>query len=113
MSRRICKSLYERGRLNRTQIDFLLLNGNIITVDPRYPRAQAVAVAGDRIFAVGSNSDVEGLATAATHRVNLEGKTVVPGFIDSHCHPAFAGRQHLRSLNCDLSSKAKILQSDS
>ncbi len=95
--------------MNRTQINFLLLNGNVLTIDPRYPRAQAVAVAGDRIFAVGSNSDVEGLATPGTRRVDLEGRTLVPGFIDSHCHPAFAGRQHLRSVNCDLSSKAEIL----
>lgn len=98
-----------RGRLNRTQIDFLLLNGNIITIDPQNPRAQAVAVAGDRIFAVGSDTDIEGLATFSTRRVNLDGKTVVPGFIDSHSHPAFGGRQHLRSINCDAPDNAEIV----
>ena len=95
--------------MTRIKTDFLLLNGNILTIDPRFSRAQAIAVAGDKIFAVGSNAEVETLATEGTRRIDLGGRTVVPGFIDSHCHPAFAGRQHLRNVNCDSPSKAEIL----
>ena len=62
----------------------VLVNGNIWTVDPSQPRAQAVAIAGGRFLAVGTNEEVRGLATARTRKIDLEGKTVVPGFIDAH-----------------------------
>ncbi len=45
-----------------------------------------------------------GLATSGTKKINLDGKTVVPGFIDAHTHPAVAGRMHLRQVDCDLRS---------
>src|SRR5712692_4641820 len=88
----------------RTEPELVLFNANIITVDAKQPRAQAVAIGGGRFLAVGSNDDVRGLATARTRSVNLEGKTVVPGFIDAHTHPASSGRRHLREVDCDLRS---------
>ncbi|MBI3695916.1 MAG: amidohydrolase, partial [Acidobacteria bacterium] len=66
------------------------------------------AIAGGRFLAVGSNDDVRNLATARTRRVNLEGKTVTPGFIDAHTHPASSGRRHLREVDCDLRSIKEI-----
>src|SRR5262249_7290531 len=44
------------------------------------------------------------MATARTKQINLEGKTVTPGFIDAHTHPASSGRRHLREVDCDLRS---------
>jgi predicted amidohydrolase YtcJ len=90
--------------LARTEPDLLLFNGNFITIDAKQPRAQAVAIAGGRFLAVGSNDEVRALATARTRKIDLEGKTVVPGFIDGHTHPASSGRRHLREVDCDLRS---------
>ena len=64
----------------------IFLNGNIYTVNEKQPHAQAIAVKGDRIIFVGSNADAEKLRGDKTHIVDLAGKTVTPGFTDSHCH---------------------------
>ncbi len=92
----------------RTEPELVLYNANILTVDAQNPRAQAVAIAGGRFLVVGTNEEVRPLATARTRLVNLEGKTVVPGFIDAHTHPASSGRRHLREVDCDLRSIAEI-----
>jgi predicted amidohydrolase YtcJ len=68
------------------QVNLILSNGKIVTVDERFTIAQAVAVAGDRIIAVGTNQDVSRLAGPATRRIDLRGRTVVPGLIDNHMH---------------------------
>jgi len=91
-----------------TKPDLILFNGNIHTLDAANPRAQAVAIAGGRFFAVGSNQEVRGLGGAQTKTVDLGGKTVVPGFIDAHTHPASSGLRHLREVDCDLRSNAEI-----
>jgi predicted amidohydrolase YtcJ len=54
------------------------------------------------------NDKVQALATSRTKKMNLDGKTVVPGFIDAHTHPAVAGRMHLRQVDCDLRSIGAI-----
>jgi predicted amidohydrolase YtcJ len=90
--------------------DLILRGGHVITIDPRQPRAEAIAIANDRILAVGSNDDVDALAGSATKRLDLDGKTVVPGFIDAHSHPAYSGRRHLRFIDCDLRSIGAIQQ---
>jgi predicted amidohydrolase YtcJ len=94
--------------LAREQPALLLKNGRFLTLDPRQPRAEALAIAGERILAVGSNDEVAGFAGSATKVVDLGGKTVTPGFVDAHCHPAYAGRRHLRFVDCDLRSIAAI-----
>jgi len=66
--------------------DVVLTNGKIITVDERFSIAQAVAIKGDRIVAVGANQDITRLAGPATRRIDLQGKSVVPGMIDNHMH---------------------------
>ncbi len=88
--------------------DLILYNGHFWTVDPRMPRAQAVAIDGERFLAVGSNDDVLHLASVRTRKIDLGQKTVLPGFIDAHTHPAEAGRLHLRQVDCDLRSIAAI-----
>ena len=88
--------------------DTILHNANIITVDPLQPRAQAIAIFGDRILSIGSNEDVLQLATSLTKTLNMGGKTITPGFIDAHSHPASSGRRHLIDIDCSLDSIAKI-----
>lgn len=66
--------------------DLVLTGGKVVTVDDRFTIAQAVAVRGDRVVAVGSSQDVARLAGPATRRIDLRGRTVVPGLIDNHMH---------------------------
>ncbi len=94
--------------LEEEKPELILHNGNVWTVNAREPRAQAVAIARGRILAVGSDADVLHLATAASKKIDLGGKTVLPGFIDAHSHPAQAGVMHLRMVDCDLRSIAAI-----
>ena len=88
--------------------DTVLYNGHIITVDRTAPRAQAIAISGDRIAQVGDNAHIRALAGRGTRLIDLGGKTVVPGFIDAHSHPAYSGLQHLRAVDADLRSIAAI-----
>ena len=94
--------------LARTEPDLILHNGNIWTVNPGMPRAQAVAVSGSRFTAVGLNDEVLNLATAHTRKVDLGTKRVLPGFNDAHAHPSMSGVRHLRMLACDMSSITAI-----
>jgi predicted amidohydrolase YtcJ len=71
--------------------DVIYINANIYTLDPARPRAEALAVAGDRIVAVGATHEVQRLRQPATRAVDLHGKTVLPGLIDAHCHVASLG----------------------
>jgi predicted amidohydrolase YtcJ len=94
--------------LERTEPELILYNGNFWTVDSRNPRAQAVAISANRFLAVGSNDDVLNLASGRSRKIDLGQKTVLPGFIDAHTHPAESGRLHLRQVDCDLRSIAAI-----
>jgi len=70
------------------QADTVIKNANVITVDPKLPRAQALAIRDDRFVAVGGNGngDVSGVVGSGTRVLDLGGKTVVPGLIDAHNH---------------------------
>lgn len=67
-------------------MNVLLVNGNIITGDRARPRAKALAVRGDAIVLVGDNQSILALQRRQTDVIDLQGKTVVPGFNDSHMH---------------------------
>lgn len=67
-------------------MDRILMNGHLVTMDPLYPRAEAVAISGGRIAAVGNSQEMLSLKTGETVVMDLQGKTVVPGFNDSHLH---------------------------
>lgn len=71
------------------QADILLYNGKVFTSDTSRLYASAVAIKGNKILAVGSNDAIAKLAGNKTKRVNLQGKTVVPGFNDAHDHLGF------------------------
>src|SRR5205807_7268623 len=94
--------------LEQEKAELILHGGNIWTVNAREPRAEAIAIARGRILAVGSDADVLGLAVPTTKKIDLGKKTVLPGFIDAHSHPAQAGVMHLRMVDCDLRSIAAI-----
>jgi predicted amidohydrolase YtcJ len=66
--------------------DLVLSNGKIITVDERFTIAQAVAIRGDRVVAVGTNQEITQLAGPNTRRIDLRGRTAMPGLIDNHMH---------------------------
>ncbi len=67
--------------------DLAITNANVITIDAAQPRAQAFLVRDGHFAAVGSNDQIRKLASADAQFVDLTGKTVVPGMIDSHLHP--------------------------
>ncbi|PYK61697.1 MAG: amidohydrolase [Verrucomicrobia bacterium] len=64
----------------------IFINGNVYTGNEKQPHAEAIAVHRDRIIFVGTNADAEKFRGDKTHIVDLAGKTVTPGFTDSHCH---------------------------
>jgi len=64
----------------------IYVNGDIVSLDNSNRRCQALATSGDRILALGSNEEIKTLATTASKVVDLDGKTVLPGFIDPHGH---------------------------
>lgn len=94
--------------MERTEPDIVLYNGDFWTVNQDLPRAEAVAISGGRFFAVGSNTEILGLATARSRKVDLGKKFVTPGFIDAHSHPAESGVNHLRMVACDKDSISDI-----
>lgn len=79
--------------------DTLFINANIYTVNTRQPRAQAIAVKGDRIIYVGSVASARRFQTQDTKVVDLQGLTVVPGLTDSHYHLSGVG---YREMNLNL-----------
>jgi predicted amidohydrolase YtcJ len=68
----------------------IVTGANVYTMVHDNPKAEAIAVRGNRILAVGSNEDIIDLANASTRRIDGRGMTVTPGYIDSHSHPLFA-----------------------
>ena len=91
--------------------DIILTNGKVITVDNRFSIAQAVAVRGDRIVAVGTTADINRLAGPNTRRIDLAGKAVVPGMIDNHAHLMEEGKIWLQELRLDgVTTRARALE---
>lgn len=71
--------------------DVIIKNGQVLTVDPKDTIAEAVAIRGDRILAVGSNAEAESYLGSDTQVIDAEGKSVLPGFIDAHIHMGMFG----------------------
>ncbi len=91
--------------------DVILTNGKVITVDDRFSIAQAVAVRGDRIVAVGTTQDITKLAGPSTRRIDLRGRSVVPGMIDNHAHFQEEGAYWTLELRFDgVDTRAKALE---
>ena len=71
--------------------DMVLVNGKVVTVDDRFSIREAVAIREERILAVGTSPEIRALAGPHTRVVDLKGRTVLPGLIDSHNHMLRAG----------------------
>jgi predicted amidohydrolase YtcJ len=102
--------------------DAVYCNGTLLTLDPRQPEAQALAVRGERLLAVGSNAAIAALAQPHTRRIDLGGRFVLPGFHDAHLHLLTLGRSRftldlrparsLRELQTRLGEFARALPAE-
>jgi predicted amidohydrolase YtcJ len=84
---------------NSNSADLVFINGNIYTVNEKQPRAEAIAVKGDRIVFVGTNADAKRFEDAGTRVIDLHGETVLPGMTDAHYHFIGVGQ---REMNLNL-----------
>src|SRR5579872_802211 len=89
--------------------DLIVHHGKIITVDADFKIVEAMAIKGDRIVAVGSNDTVLALAGANTRLVDLHGKTVLPGLIDSHLHAVPSAMYEFDHPVPDMETIAEVL----
>ncbi|WP_337058772.1 amidohydrolase [Pseudomonas sp. USHLN015] len=71
--------------------DMVLFNGKVFTADKARPMVQAIAVENGKVLAVGSDAEIKALADASTQRIDLGGKALMPGLIDTHSHAIFGG----------------------
>lgn len=81
--------------------DTVLVNGRILTVDATFSIAQALAIQGERISAVGDDAEIRALAGPETRIIDLDGRTVIPGLIDNHVHIVRGSRQWHRDVRLD------------
>jgi len=72
-------------------LDMAIINANVITVDKKKPKAEAIGVIGDRIAAIGTTKEIKAMTSDHTEIIDAKGKTVLPGFHDSHMHPLLVG----------------------
>ena len=89
------------------QADTVLINGKIITVDQVDSIVEAVAIKDGKFIATGSTEEMKELTGRSTEVIDLEGKTGLPGIIDSHTHPAMAAAL-LKEINCRQSQVKRI-----
>ena len=84
-----------------TSADILITNARILTMDAEQPRAEALAIKGNRILRVGSKHDVTGLKAKHTRVIDAQMKTVIPGIIEGHVH-LFGGGVELDTLGVQV-----------
>lgn len=80
-----------------TEATLVVHGGRVLTMDPRRPRAEAVALAGERVLALGDSAAMLALAGPAARAIDAQGATVLPGFVESHLH-LFVGGSELAHL---------------
>jgi predicted amidohydrolase YtcJ len=85
----------------------IFFDAKVFTGDPQNPYAEAVAIRGNKIVAVGNASEVMKVVSASAERVDLGGKSLFPGFIDSHSHSIDGG---LGLISADASEKVNSLE---
>ena len=113
-------TVYGKAALAQTPADTVLLHGKIVTVDEQFTVAEALAIKGERIIAVGTNAEIERHKGPNTRVLDLNGRTVIPGMIDNHAHYMRAAEYWNREVRLDgITShkealeliKAKVAQS--
>ena len=84
----------------------VLYNGKIFTGEPEHPYAEAVAIRGDKIVAVGNRGEVSKVVASSAEMIDLKGNLLVPGLIDSHCHAVDGG---LTLISADVSESVSTV----
>ena len=95
-------SISANAQAQNLSADLILFNGKIITNNAAFQIVEAMAVRDEKIVAVGSNAEIEKLAGPQTKRIDLQGRTVIPGLIDTHTHALNWARSVIRD-ELDLS----------
>ena len=101
--------LFATGWRGQAPPSLVLHNGKIVTVDPQFRIVEALAVRDGRVVAAGTNADVRRLAGAGTEQIDLGGKTVLPGLIDSHVHAPAASMYEFEQPVPDMESLDDVL----
>ena len=81
--------------------DVLIENAKIITLDPKMPRAEAIAIAGDRIIGIGARRDLASLISSTTKVIDAGKRTIIPGLNDAHTHFIRAGLTYSQEVRWD------------
>src|SRR4051794_6585634 len=84
-------------------------HGKILTVDPQFHVVEAIAIRDGHVIATGTNTEIAQLAGSATEQVDLVGKTVLPGLIDSHVHAPAASMYEFEQPVPDMESIDDVL----
>lgn len=92
------------------QADLMIYGGNIYTVDSINSKVDAVAVKDGKILATGSRQEMEVLSSEKTERIHLEGRTMIPGFIESHAHLLALGKQARQLSLVDIHSYEEMIE---
>ncbi|MDO1449699.1 amidohydrolase [Rhodocytophaga aerolata] len=92
----------------QSSADLIIYNGKVTTLDENNPQAEAVAVAGNKIMALGSNKEILRMKKAKTRLVDAKGRTVIPGLFDSHLHVIRGGRFYNAELRWDGVKSLKV-----
>jgi predicted amidohydrolase YtcJ len=96
----------DQARGSGIEADVVVTNAAVHTMDAQLPRAEAFAVKSGRFLAVGSSADIGNLASARTRVIDAQRMTVLPGFIDTHCHPS--GVNELFEVNANVRTVAEL-----
>lgn len=89
----VCSFLLSAAAADRPEAETIITNAKVWTVDTNHPRAEAVAVIGNRIVAVGSNAEIDAWRGQRTRVIDAGGKMLLPGFNDAHVHFISGGMQ--------------------
>jgi len=92
-----------------SEIMLVILNANLVTLNPKQPKAEAIAIQNGRIIAVGSNKEVQKYISKDTKVIDAENKTIVPGLVDCHVHMTGFGK-FLHTLNLRNVESIKEMQ---
>lgn len=89
------------GICAQQKADLIIVNGKFITLDDQHPAAEAIAIAGNKIIAVGTSKQMVRFKQSGSQVIDAKGKTVIPGIYDSHLHVIRGGRFYNTELRWD------------
>ncbi|MBI5685498.1 MAG: amidohydrolase [Verrucomicrobia bacterium] len=104
----VLAALCSASALSLGAVDTVLVGGRVVTLDAKERVAEALAIGDGRIVAVGTDAEVLKLAGERTEVIRLDGKTVLPGFVEAHVHAIGAARASVTETYAELSSIAEI-----